>query len=344
MKEPVDVLIIGAGQQGLALGALVKKQERSLMILEAEKELGARWRAHYDSLTLFTPRCFSALPGLPFEGQAGACPTKDEFADYLGRYAKHFELPLIMGAKVTKLTKDTSFFTAETSQGSYYGKQVVIAAGYSSPRIPPFVPEHIPNVFSLHSAMYKNPRQIPPGRVLVVGNGNSAAQIAVELSSSHDVEIAMHHVPFAIPRRILGKSFYWWGEHLGFHYIPSDSWFRKLVRRGPDPVVGRDLHRALAVGTIARRPGVAAVEGSAIVFDDGSKAEYESVIWATGFKNNLSWIHIPGAVDENGAPVHRRGISPVQGLFFAGLQDQITSVSSNIYGAAHISKYLAKHL
>lgn len=344
MRDLVDVLIIGAGQQGLALGARLKERGQSVLILEAREAIGSRWREHYDSLTLFTPRYFSGLLGLPMEGEPKGYAGKDEFASYLERYARHFDLPVVLGAEVHRLTKEGGLFHAETSQGTFGGRAVVVATGYTKPALPTFAKENLLGAFSTHSSAYKNPRQIPGKRVLVVGTGNSAAQIAVELAPSHDVEIAMRRMPAFIPRRILGKSYYWWGETLGLHRVASDSWIRKVFPRGPDPIVGRELITMLREGRVTRRPQVVGTEGDTVVFEDGTKDRYGSVIWATGFKSDLSWIGIPGTLSPEGKPLHRRGVSPVDGLFYAGLENQLTSISSNIYGVRHVSEHLVRHL
>jgi len=332
--QETDILIIGAGQQGLALGKRLKELGRSFLILEAESEVGARWRRHYDSLVLFTPRRYSALPGLPLSGDPDGYAGKDEFADYLKKYAKTFDLPVVCDAGVENLTKEGPTFIAWTRNGNYTAKQVVVATGYAKP----FIPETSYDGFALHSSEYKNPLQILGEKVLVVGNGNSASQIAIELSASREVHIAMREIPRMIPRKILGKSFYWWGERLGTQRLASNSFIGKLIARDKDFVVGHDLKHALKSGIVIRRPGVSGGEGKEVYFDDGSYESYDTVIFATGFVPDYSWIEIPEAGNEN------QGISAVPGLYFAGLRNQVTSISSNIYGAKGVAEHLARHM
>lgn len=332
--EETDILVIGAGQQGLALGRELKARGASFRILEAEGAVGARWKGHYDSLVLFTPRRYSALPGLPLSGDQDGYAGKDEFADYLKRYAEHFELPIVLDARVGSLTKDGDRFVAKTPNGTYRAKSVVVATGYAKP----YSPFTSYDGFSLHSSEYKNPSQILGEKVLVVGNGNSASQIALELSGTHDVHIAMREMPRTIPRKLLGKSFYWWGEKLGVQRIASDSFVGKLLARDKDYVVGQDLKRALGRGVLTRRPGVESADGKEVVFEDGMRESYDTIVFATGFVPDRSWIDIPEAGDE------RRGVSAVPNLYFAGLRNQVTNISSNIYGAKGVSEHLVRHL
>lgn len=328
----MDVLVIGAGQAGLSIGRELKNAGYTFTILEARNSPGARWREHYDSLELFTPRKYSALKGMPFEGDQKGYARKDELADYLETYAK--DLPVVANATVTRLTKEGEEFVAETTQGTYRARAVVVATGYAVPSLPSFAGKY--EGISLHSSAYKNPSQIPEGKVLVVGGGNSGAQIAVELSMSHTVDISLHRLPRTIPRRILGISFYWWTHF--FAQLPADSFLGKVFRQDKDFVVGKELLHALEDGRVARRPGVKDAEGTNVVFEDESRGQYACVIWATGFAPDYSWIAIPRALE------HHRGVSAVDGLYFAGLRNQVSLVSSNIYGAPSTAAYIVKQL
>lgn len=322
MDPLLDVLVVGAGQAGLAMGKALKDAGKSFVILEAEAEIGSQWKKHYDSLVLFTPRRYSALPGMPMPGDQKGCAGKHEFAGYLERYAKEFALPIVLDARVTKLRKEGDFI-AETSRGTYRAKQAVIAAGYSQPSLPKFASGYTGR--SLHSSEYRNLAQAA-GKVLVVGAGNSGAQIALELSATHDVDLAMAEMPRAISPAFLGKSFYWWNALLGLDRIPTDSFIGKLLRRDKDYVVGKELPLALAKGSVTARKAVQAVSGREVIFTDGTHGAYDTVIWATGFVPDYSWIDIPGALTEE------RGVSMVPGLFYVGLRNQLSIFSGNIWG------------
>lgn len=324
-----DVLIIGAGQAGLALGKALKDAGRSFLILTAE-EIGAQWKSCYDSLVLFTTRRYSSLPGLPMPGDPDGYASKDEFADYLAAYAQHFELP-VERETVTKVLKENGVFTVITDKRTYIAEQVVVATGYRTLYLPP-------GAEGLHSSQYRNPAQIPPGKVLIVGGGNSGAQIAVELARTHQVSVALKHRVRAISPTYFGRTYSWWQERLRIDRIPTDSLLGPLVARAKDFVVGKELPQALKAGRIIARSAVVRTEGKKVWFADGSTDTFDTIIWATGFRPDHSFLLIPGARE------HRRGVSAVPGLYFAGLRNQITNVSGNIYGTHVNTPYLLKHI
>lgn len=340
MDETLDVMIIGAGQAGLALAKALIDEGRSVVLLEAEEEVGSQWRKHYDSLELFTPRKYSALPGLDLEGDSSGYAHKDEFADYLSEYAQRFSLPVVLGARVQRLRKE-EVFIAETQKDTYRARAVVIAVGYSEPSVPQFA--HGYRGLNLHSSQYRNSAQIPRGKVLVVGGGNSGAQIAVELSASHTIDIALTHMPETIPSMILGKSFYWWNTLFGLDRIPTDSFLGRILKRDKDYVVGTGLLECLRKGAITARPAVHAVHDRDVVFSDASSGTYDAVIWATGFLPDYHWIDISDAL-KDGKPIHMRGVSPVPGLFYAGLRNQISIFSGNIYGTHINTSYIVREV
>lgn len=318
------VVIIGAGQHGLALGKLLMERGVTFVILEADDSVGARWRRHYDSLELFTPRRFSALPGLRLEGHQEGYAGKDEFADYLAAYATRFHLPIRTGERVMRIRKEGEAFAVETEQALYAATQVVVASGYGVP----VLPETAFSGYAIHSSAYMNPASVPGKKALVVGNGNSASQIALELSKTRETHIAMREMPRMIPVRVLGKSFVWWSELLGLSRLPREK----------DYVVGDALSRALKARSLVRKPGLSSAERNRVTFDDGSSEEYDAVIFATGFRQDRSFITIPGAERE------KNGISAVPGLFFAGLRNQLAGDSSNIHGARRVARFLADRI
>ena len=172
----------------------------------------------------------------------------------------------------------------------------------------------------------------------MVGNGNSAVQIALELKNIRTVSLAMKEIPHTIPRKILGKSFYWWRDILGLNHIPTHTLFGKLFALKKDFVVGREILRALKDKEITLVPEVQSIENSTVTFSDGSIRIYDHIVCATGFTQEYSWIDIPNALKET------QGVSEVHGLFFAGIRNQLTAVSSNIYGVTQVSDFLMKKL
>jgi putative flavoprotein involved in K+ transport len=319
-SAPLDVLVIGAGQAGLAVGHHLARHGLRFLLADAAPQIGESWRGRWDSLRLFTPAEYDALPGLPFPAPPGTYPSKDDVADYLRSYAQHFDLPVLCGARVERLERlgDTGFRVA-TSQGVLCARHVVVATG-------PFQQPHVPDlgcgfdgVTQVHSAGYRHPGQLPDGRVLVVGAGNSGVQIALELARTHDVHLAVGTRPRAVSQRPLGRDLFWWLTRTGAVTRPASSPMAKAFRRlSNELIIGTtwsDLDRA-GVTTHARLTGARDRTAS---FADGDTLDgVSSVIWATGYRHDYPWLDVPGVWD--GRQVHHeRGRTAVPGLWFLGL-------------------------
>src|SRR5579859_5598729 len=176
----VEVVVVGGGQAGLAMGYHLRRLGRRFVILEAEDRIGESWRGRWDSLRLFTPARYDGLPGAPFPGPPGAFPTKDEMADYLESYARRFNLPVRVGSRVTRIEPDGDGYLVRCRELDLRAAEVVIAAGYTTASIPPPAADLDPAILQLHARDYRGPDQLRPGPVLVVGAGNSGAEIALE--------------------------------------------------------------------------------------------------------------------------------------------------------------------
>jgi len=239
--KPLGVLIIGGGQAGLALGYHLQRAGLPFLIVDAAPEVGHAWRSRYDSLKLFTPAKRNALPGLPFPAAPEHYPSKDEVADYLAAYAQTFDLPLKLGVRATSLTFDGDMYTAHTSAGTLHALQVVIATGPFGTPWTPDASRHL-TLPQLHSSAYRRPAQLPPGEVLVVGSGNSGAQIAEELTATHPVTLALGRPQPFLPQCPLHRDIFDWAQWLRILDIPITSPLgRKLRRR--DPVIGTNCIR-----------------------------------------------------------------------------------------------------
>lgn len=342
----VDVLIIGAGQAGLGLGYHLSRTSTSFLIVDGAAEIGASWRRRWDSLTLFTPRAFSALPGLRFPAGVSPYPTKDEMAAYLQRYATRFELPVQLGRQIASLEGDANGFTAREAACQIHARQVVLATGpFHGPRVPACAGRLASNVTQLHSSHYRSPTEVPAGDVLVVGGGNSGAQLAYELAPTHRVTLATDGPPWLIPQNILGVSVYWWLHFSRALYAGRDAWVSRSIRRRGDALVGRDLHRAVAAGQIRLHPHrLCDAGGDQVRFADGTQMRPATVLWCTGFHPDYRWISIPGVLDVTGSPLHDRGVSPVPGLYWLGLPWQTRLNSSLICGIDHDAALLVAHI
>lgn len=188
-SEPLDVLVIGAGQAGLAMGWHLARRGLRFRIVDAGSEVGQTWRRRWDSLKLFTAAQYDGLPGMAFPAPRDTYPGKDDVANFLQAYAAKFELPVVLNAKVTRLQRK-ALYEIDTNQGPMHAHNVVVATGpFQTPFVPPLTRDLDAAVFQLHSIEYRRPGDIPRGRVLVVGAANTGCQIALELSATHQVEI-----------------------------------------------------------------------------------------------------------------------------------------------------------
>lgn len=350
IKESVimmyDVVVIGGGQAGLSMGYYLKQTSLTFMILDNQKSVGDVWRKRYDSLILFTPRAYSSLPGLTLKGDPAGFPTKDEIADYLEKYACTFDLPIQSNCHVKRLQKENELFIISTNEGTVIKtKKVVIATGpFHTPRIPAFARELPEHVVQLHSSQYKNKNQLNEGRVLIVGGGNSGAQIAVELSRDHETYLSVSQKPRFIPLTIGNKSFFWWCEKLGILQANRDSFIAKKVQGQPDPIFGFELKERIKNQKIKLKGRTVSIEKDELLFVDQTKIKVQNVIWATGYTQDYSWIEVPGLFDQYGKVKHDRGITEMDGLYFLGMPWQHRRGSALLLGVGDDAEYLAQQI
>lgn len=346
-----ETIVIGGGQAGLAAGYYLKKKGMDFVILDAGERTGDPWRARWDSLHLFTPARYCGLPGMRFPAPNFHFPSKDEMADYLETYARHFDLPIEPRVRVERLTREDGRFVLKAGGRSYEADNVVVATGaYHAPRIPPFACDLSKNILQMHSTEYQRPSQIREGDVLVVGAANSGAEIALELSRTHQTWLSGPH-PGVEPTRPGSKL-----DHL---IIPIIWFIFSRVANVKTPI-GRKLRsRVLNMGVpLARvRPhdlleaGVKRVHDRTVAVADGMPQladgrvlDVANVIWCTGFRPDFRWIELP-VFASNGYPVHERGVvAGAPGLFFVGLLFQTAASSALVGGVGRDARYIIDRL
>ncbi len=337
-----DLIIIGGGQAGLAAAYYAKQHKLNYLVLESHGRVGDSWRNRYDSLTLFTPRRYSQLPGMALDGEPAGYPTKNEIADYLERYVEHYSFNVRLNEAVTAATPDATGYRITTSRGEYTARHLIVATGpFHTPRIPNWSSQlSIPN---LHSADYRSPSQLSGQNILVVGGGNSGAQIAEEIATSHSVTLAVAGKMRFLPEKLLGKSLFWWMDTLGILNAPSSSFVaRKLQQRG-DPIIGTSLRPLLRDGSVTLKPVASSGNGTTVTYDDGSSADFDSVVWCTGYTSDYSWLKIDDVVDERGRPRHDQGVSTAAPhLYFMGLGWMRSRNSALIGGVGRDAKYIVE--
>jgi len=342
----LDVLVIGGGQAGLAMGYYLRQAGHRFRILERHPRIGDSWRNRYDSLVLFTPRAYSALPGLPLSGDPDGYPTKDEMADYLERYARHFDLPVSTETGIRSLTQVNGGFRARTDAGEIIdtGAVVLATGAFQRPAIPAVSRQLSSDVMQLTPESYKRPGQIPPGRVLVVGDGATGRQVAAELAATHEVLLATGRPRRVSPQRILGKSVFWWMDRLGILKSSRETRVGRYLMNA-DPFPGKDLNlgrlRRRGVRVVGR---LLAVDGKDVGFASGETAEVDAVIWATGYRDDSRWVAIPEVKDARGGFVHRRGVSAVPGVYFVGRSWQWTRGSALLAGVGDDAAYVVRQI
>ncbi len=325
--ERLDVVVVGGGQAGLAAAWHLSRHGLRYVVLEAATELGHSWRARWASLRLFTPAEHDALPGMPFPAPPATYPGKDAVADYLQAYAREFDLPVVLGARVTGLRRTEDGFHIDTTDRPFSARQVIVATGpFQVPYVPPVAEGLDGSVAQLHSADYRSPESLPVGRMLVVGGGNSGFQIAAELSRTRQVELSVGTGYTALPQRLLGRDLFWWLTRLRLMRVTADSRIGRRMQARGEFLIGSD-RRSLERQGVRIRPRLVAASGRMATFADGESQEVAAVVWATGYRTDYCWIDIPGVL-RDGRVAHRRGVTDVPGLFFLGLSWQHTRGSA----------------
>jgi putative flavoprotein involved in K+ transport len=343
-EQHFDTVVIGGGQAGLAMGYFLARQDRAFVILDAGGRVGETWRNRWDSLRLFTPAFHDDLPGMPFPAPASYFPTKDETADYLEAYARKFALPVRFGRHVDSLTRRDDGYLVRAGYERYVTEHVVVATGsYQHPKIPDFAAGLDPAIVQLHSSAYRNPNQLPETDVLVVGVGNSGAEISVDLAATRHTYLSGRNAGY-IPVGLIHNRLSLW---LADHVLTTDTKLgRKMSEAHRDrgaPLV-RLKPRQIASAGVERVPRVEGVVDGKPRLTDGRVLDVAVVVWATGFRLDFGWIKLP-IFDDGGYPIHHRGVvdgSP--GLYFLGLPFQYTPTSEHVGGVGNDARYISERI
>jgi putative flavoprotein involved in K+ transport len=346
-REYVETLVIGCGQAGLATGYHLSRRDLPYKIVDANPRIGDVWRNRWDSFRLFTPNRLNRLPGMPFPGYRWGFASKDEWADYLESYARRFDLQVETGIRVDRLTREGDRFVATSGDRRFEADNVVVAmSSWQRPRVPVLASELDPKIVQLHVAEYKGPDQLQAGDVLVVGAGNSGAEIAIELARTHKVflsgpntgaipfrpESVVARVLMPIVGRIIFHRVLTTGTPIGRRVRPT------MISRG-EPLI-RVKPKDLKAAGVERVPRMTGVHGRAPQLQDGRTVDVANVVWCTGFLPAFSWIDLPVFGPQE--PLHRRGVVGSEpGLYFIGLKFLYSVSSEQIHGVGRDAKYIA---
>ncbi len=349
--ETFDTVVIGAGQAGLAAGYFLRKAGRTFVILDGNACVGDNWRQRYDSLRLFTPAWAIKLPGWRFPHKGVTTPTKDELADYLEAYAARFSLPVENGVRVDGVRRNGEGLVVTAGDRWFRAVNVIVATGANrDARVPAIAGDLDPTIVQLHSTAYRNPSQLREGAVLVVGSGNSGADISLELSRTHPTWLSgpvRGHIPFDIDKPFARRVGFRVVRFLFMHVFtirtPMGRKLRAKVATQGDQLV-RVKPKWLEAAGIRRVGKTVAVQDGRPVLEDGTVLEVANVIWCTGFRHDLSWIALP-IFGEDGMPVHERGVSTSEpGVYFVGLPFQYALASEVLPGVSRDAEYVVRHL
>jgi putative flavoprotein involved in K+ transport len=350
--EEIDTVVIGGGQAGLSVGHHLARRRRQFVILDAEERIGDVWRKRWDSLRLFSPARYDGLDGLRFPGSQDAFPAKDDMADYLETYAQHFGLPVRSGVKVTRVSRKDGRYLVEAKGLSMVARQVVIATGqYQRAKVPDFAAELSPAIVQLHASHYRNPNQLRAGPVLIVGAGNSGAEIGLELSRTRRVLMAgpdTGEIPFSNTSKLSLLIFTRFLFRIVFHRLltirtPMGRRARRKTLNHAVPLIRTKKADLLAAG-VKRIGRITQVVGGKPALADGRAVDVESVIWCSGFRTDFSWIDLP-IFDADGQPRHRAGVVPGEpGLYFVGLHFLYAMSSSMVHGVGRDADRIAGHI
>ncbi|MEV4916351.1 NAD(P)/FAD-dependent oxidoreductase [Streptomyces tirandamycinicus] len=368
------VYVIGAGPGGLAVAAALRERGVRAVVLEKSASVGASWRGHYDRLHLHTTRRLSGLPGLPIPRRFGRWVARDDMVRYLEKYAEFHELELVTGVEVSRIEPDGSDWVLHATGGRRLtGRAVVVATGFNhTPRIPDWPGRDAYAGELLHASAYRNPAPYEGRDVLVVGVGNTGAEIAADLAGAGAarVRLAVRTAPHIVRRSTAG----WPAQRTGILVrrlpvrlvdavgrllariaVPDlsarglsrpDAGLYTRVRQGAIPVQDVGLIDAVRTGRVEPVAAVESFDDAKVVLADGSRISPDAVIAATGYHRALEPLvgHL-GVLDERGRPVVHGGRTPREtpGLYFTGFTNPISGMLREIaLDARKIAKALSK--
>ncbi|MGD2199962.1 flavin-containing monooxygenase [Lysinibacillus fusiformis] len=345
MKEILDTIVIGGGQAGLASGYHLQKEDLRFLILEASNQIGGSWPSYYDSLKLFSPASVSSLPGMKFPGSQNHYPKRDEVIRYLQEYKKKFQFPVLINQRVDLIEKNKIGFIVRTDTGEIFQARTIINAtgSFNNPYIPKIQGGEVFQGKTLHSSEYRNTKPFHNQRVIVVGGGNSAVQIAIELSEVSKTTLSVRQPIKFVKQRLLGLDIHYWLKIIGFDTFPFWRFGKTAPRTNAVNDTGKYKNR-ISKGNPKQDLMFTSFYEDGVIWPNGEKESVGSIIYATGFRPHLPYLKLLGALDEEGMPLQKAGISSIPGLYFVGLEGQRSFASATIRGVGEDAKYVVKKL
>ena len=341
----IDTLVIGAGQSGLATAHALRKHGIEPVVLEAGDAPTGSWPHYYDSLTLFSPAHYSSLPGMPFPGDPDRYPHRDEVIAYLTAYAARLDADIRTGHRVATVEHHEGIYTAHLIDGRVLHARTVVAAtgGFTNPYSPA-----LPGLATfpgtvLHAADYQRPEPFTGQRVLVVGGGNSAVQIATELAAHAQVTLTTRSKLRFAPQRPLGRDLHFWYTITGLDTAPIGHW---LTHPPIVPVLDTGRYRrAIEAGRPDHQSMFTVLEGDRVYWSGGASERVDALILATGYRPALDYLTGLNVLTPEGHPRHQGGLATnLPGLAFVGLEWQHSLSSASIRGVGRDAARIARPL
>lgn len=345
MKETLDAIVIGGGQAGLAAGYHLQKKGLRFLILEASNQIGGSWPSYYDSLKLFSPAGFSSMPGMKFAGNQNRYPKRDEVVRYLQEYKNKFQLPVLINQRVDLIENNKIGFTVQTVTGDTFQTRSIINAtgSFNNPYIPNIQGKEVFQGKTLHSSEYRNTELFHNQRVIVIGGGNSAVQIAVELSEVSQTTLSVRQPIKFVKQRLLGRDIHYWLKVIGFDTFPFWRFGKKAPRSNAVNDTGGYKDR-ISKGNPEQRLMFTSFYEDGVIWPDGEREPVDTIIYATGFRPHFPYMKLLGALDGEGMPLQKAGISITPGLYYVGLEGQRSFASATLRGVGEDAEYVVKDL
>jgi len=345
MNEVLDTIVIGGGQAGLASGYHLQKKGLRFLILDASDEAGGSWPRYYDSLKLFSPSRFSSMPGMKFPGDPNGYPKRDEVIRSLQDYRAKFQLPVRTNQRVVSVEKNGDGFTVRTMAGdTFWARTIINATGsFHNPYTPVLPGQEAFQGRTLHSSEYRNPEPFRSQRVVVVGRGNSAVQIGVELAEVSKTSLAVLRPVQFVKQMVWGQDVHFWVKLIGFDTFP----FWRFGKTAPSSSAVNDsggYKEKVAAGKPDQQPMFTSFHEDGVIWPNGTKEPVDTVIFATGYRPHLPYLQAIGALDAEGMPLHQAGISDVPGLYYVGLEGQRSFASATLRGVGPDAQFVVKKL
>lgn len=338
MKE-YDVLIIGGGQSALACAYCLRRTTLSYLILDDQPKSGGAWRHGWDSLTLFSPAEYSSLPGWMMPKSKDNYPSREDVIAYLTAYEEGYKVQVKRPVKVLSVQKTEAGFEVDTTAGQFSSKVVIAATGSWQH---PFIPE-LPGLESyqgtqIHSAHYKNADGLQGKKVLIVGNGNSGAQILAEVSKVADATWAVQQEPEFLPDEVDGRVLFDLAS-AKYQALQSGEEFDPKQYNLGNIVMVPSVLEARQRNALQFRQTFTVLNATGVVWPDGQQQDFDVIIWCTGFRYANQYLQSLGILDEKfRAETEETKSKAIDGLYFVGYGNWSGFASATLIGVGRSAR------